>query len=281
MARIILFSCLLFLGWNTSEAQYNNKYIRLGISGGASSYLGDLEKDLKFKTSQYGFGFHASYRLNPMLQVRGGYYKGFIEANDVLSDDRAQRARALNFRTKINEFNAVIIADFLFNERSYIYRPFITPYMFGGIAVFDFNPEGKYLSRFYELQPLGTEGQYLPDPNDLYPEPYKLRQIAIPFGIGLRIKVSREIDLEFETGWRKLFTDYLDDVSGYYPNMRELRKRNLLAYNLSDPSDRVNNGDILANEPRGQQSQKDWYIYTSASVNFILDTGKCWKPKRR
>jgi hypothetical protein len=61
---------------------------------------------------------------------------------------------------------------------------------------------------------LRTEGQGLPD----FPErkEYKLTQLCIPFGIGARFRVSDQFSIGAEIGFRKLFTDYLDDVSNTY-----------------------------------------------------------------
>ncbi len=83
-----------------------------------------------------------------------------------------------------------------------------------GIGIFTFNPEARFGGdEWIDLQPLGTEGQWLADPENRYPEPYELTQFNIPFGGGLRFRLSRRWDMEVEIGWRKTFTDYLDDVA--------------------------------------------------------------------
>src|SRR5690606_13448162 len=70
------------------------------------------------------------------------------------------------------------------------------------------------------LKPLSTEGQGLPQ----YPDrkPYKLTQFAIPFGAGVKFRVSRNTVLAYEVGLRKIFTDYLDDVSTTYVDQATL-----------------------------------------------------------
>ena len=47
-------------------------------------------------------------------------------------------------------------------------------------------------------------------------KPYNLTQFAIPFGGGIKFRVSENVVLAYEVGFRKTFTDYLDDVSTFY-----------------------------------------------------------------
>ena len=96
--------------------------------------------------------------------------------------------------------------------------------IFLGVGVFHFNPytydnNGK---KAY-LQP-GTEGQGLAS----YPtrKKYSLLQPFIPFGGGFKLNMGENLEVGFELGYRILFTDYLDDVSKTYPNMKALREGN-------------------------------------------------------
>ena len=51
-----------------------------------------------------------------------------------------------------------------------------------------------------------------------YPDrkPYKLTQVNIPLGVGLKYYASERINLSAEVLYRKTFTDYIDDVSHNY-----------------------------------------------------------------
>ncbi|MEM9987213.1 MAG: hypothetical protein AAF804_19130, partial [Bacteroidota bacterium] len=88
---------------------------------------------------------------------------------------------------------------------------------------------------------------------------------------------SDQVDLELETGFRKTFTDYLDDVSGQYVAPEDLDLLTPLAQQLSDRIDRVQypEGAAVVNGIRGDASQTDWYIYTAVRINFILDWVRC------
>ncbi|HYE56023.1 MAG TPA: DUF6089 family protein, partial [Chitinophagaceae bacterium] len=131
------------------------------------------------------------------------------------------------------------------------------------------------------LQPLGTEGQGLAE----YPDrkPYKRTQFAIPFGAGLRVRVSDKVTLAYEFGLRKTFTDYLDDVSTTYVDPAILATtRGPKAVELSYRGDELRNGN--PNYPadgtmRGGAESKDWYYFSGISVtigigNALLGGGR-------
>ena len=60
-----------------------------------------------------------------------------------------------------------------------------------------------------DLQPLGTEGEGFYKGE----KKYNLTQLAIPIGGGFKYAISNNVRIGIEVGFRKLFTDYLDDVS--------------------------------------------------------------------
>ncbi|HET8859920.1 hypothetical protein [Marivirga sp.] len=83
---------------------------------------------------------------------------------------------------------------------------------------------GEYVS----LWQLGTEGQrasteareaYLQAFGKELPTPYSRISVVIPVGIGARYKLTSNLDISMEVGYRHTFTDYLDDVSGEYVDL--------------------------------------------------------------
>lgn len=274
--KYLLIVCALMLICQAGQAQFRYGYFRVGVSAGSTNYLGDLDDDFTFKYTKPGFGINGSYRMNPFMMARLGFFRGWASATDAQSNNLERNRRNLSFRTSITEFNATIVFDFISTDRSFAYRPPFTPYVFGGVALFSFNPQAELAGQWYDLQPLGTEGQFLPNQGE-YPEPYDLTQFSFPLGAGVRFAVSRKFDIEIETGFRKTFTDYLDDVSGLYPDLEELRAQNPVAGLLSDRIDRnvYPEGAAAVNGIRGDQTQTDWYIFTNVRVNFILDWVKC------
>ncbi|MEO0473833.1 MAG: DUF6089 family protein [Bacteroidota bacterium] len=260
------------------SAQYRHGYFRVGVSTGSTNYLGDLDDDFTFRFTKMGVGLSGTYRFNPFMSARLGFFQGYARAADSVSSNVARNRRNLSFRTQIREASAHIVFDFIPSDRSYAFRPKYTPYVFVGVGIFNFNPEAELNGRWYDLQPLGTEGQFLQGAGDDFPEPYRLTQVTIPLGAGVRIALAKKWDLEIETGFRKTFTDYLDDVSGRYPDQEELRAQmGPIAAALSDRIDLAQfpQGAGVVNGIRGDRTQADWYIYTNVRLNFIIDWVKC------
>ena len=260
----------------------DDAFVRIGASVGAMSYFGDLSSSNPYETVHPGVGASVALKLNPMLSLRGAALFGKISGSDANSSDPEIRARNLNFESEIQEVGLHLVGDFLFTPQGFLHRPPITPYAFIGMAFTRINPRADLNGTLIDLQPLGTEGQFLddPDPERPYPEPYKLVQFVIPMGAGLRFRVFKDLDIEAEVGLRKTFTDYLDDVSGYYPNLRRLNRANPIAATLSDRSNNNQFPEGRIDKPRGNQSQNDWYMFTSVSVSYILSWVRCPQNKR-
>jgi hypothetical protein len=114
-----------------------------------------------------------------------------------------------------------------------------------------------------------------PDVN--YPEPYSRFQFAIPFGAGIKYRLDRQWDFGFEIGWRKTFTDYLDDVSGTYADKNDLNAvdpTGLSAY-FSDRSAESGYTELsgygnLGDQRGDMRGDKDWYIVTNINLTYIL-----------
>ena len=297
----------------TAKKRYNS----LGVSINAMNYFGDItpESDftsLRFSSTRPNIGVNYTMRLYPRISVRGSFAWGRITGDDAKAadpteaDNRDRNIRNLSFRNDIKELSATVIVDLFENRGNYLRRPDLVPYAFIGVGVMHHNPKAFWpgspeLSEgWYELQPLGTEGQNL---GGDYPDPYSLVQIVIPAGLGVRYKLDRNWDISFEIGWRKTFTDYLDDVSGTYadkgalynadgPEAAILSDRSgynpesiqagLVTQKEIDPNVMYPNVPVGTELPsvggfgqkgnqRGDKSDKDWYIVSGFSLNYILN----------
>ena len=154
-----------------------------------------------------------------------------------------------------------------------------SPYAFAGLAVYRFNPYVIDSGQKVFLQPLSTEGQGLPGSRL---KPYQLTQLSIPFGGGIKVNLSDNFRLGVEMGLRRLFTDYLDDVSGFYPDAAELLaakgpKAVQLSYRGDEvPGERPGYPDVgfpAKGVERGGPSKKDWYYFTGIHLTFRLGGG--------
>jgi opacity protein-like surface antigen len=251
--------------------------LHLTLSGGLSNYYGDLQdKPLTANQAHGAFGAGLKYDITSHFALRGGLFYARLSADDQ-NNKASLRARNLNFHTKILE--ASVLGEYaLFNLED---RRF-TPYAFAGVAVFRFNPyTSDTTGAKHFLQPLGTEGQGLAE----YPDRkvYKLTQFAIPFGAGLRLRVSEKVTLAYEFSLRKTFTDYLDDVSTTYVDPAILgAARGQKAVELSYRGGELKDGIVdypAEGAIRGGSQYKDWYYFSGLTVtigigNALLGGGK-------
>lgn len=280
---VLLLVALLWAGSEVS-AQLRTKYLYVGVMVGATNYKGDLDDNFALKFTRPGLGFQGGYKFHPHMSARLTFQQGWMGASDAKAASDVPRIRRnLSFRSPITEASLQLVYEFFGNNRKYKYRPLYSPYLFGGIAVFAFKPQAKLGDDWFDLQPLGTEGQFLPNCPDC-PEPYSLVQVSFPFGVGVRYKLTDKIDLGAEIGLRKTLTDYLDDVSGTYPDMDALLAASSPekpSYQLSDRIDKSEypQGAKFWNGIRGDNTQDDWYVMTNITATYILDWVKC--PKFR
>ena len=246
--------------------------LHVDLFGGIANYQGDLQnKRFTLEQSNPSFGLGLSYDLSSKFSIRSGFTYGSVEGDDKKNTSaKGNYKRNLNFKTAISELQIGLEYNFLnLGGNSF------TPYVFAGVAVYHFNPYTKDTAgnKVY-LQPLSTEGEGL----SAYPDrkAYKLTQIAIPFGGGLKFRLSESLQVGLEVGIRKLFTDYLDDVSTTYVDKITLfnakgSKAVELAYrgNEIDPSSSY----PANNEQRGNPKRKDLYYFSGIRVSKLLNGG--------
>lgn len=277
------FTLFLALCWlfNDAQAQLKSRHLYIGAGIGSTNYKGDMDDDWTVKFTKPGFTILAGYKLTSAFAVQLSYQQGWMGASDARAkEDVARIRRNLSFRSPINEIALTFNYEFISTRRAFKYRSALTPYVFAGIALFRFNPKADINGQTVALQPLGTEGQYLDGCTDC-PEPYNLMQISIPFGVGIRARLTEKLDLRVEMGIRKTFTDYLDDVSGEYPDLNALAAQDPVAAAASDPSDSdmYPRGMAHYNGARGHSDGTDWYVNTNIILGFVLAAPKM--PKFR
>jgi len=130
------------------------------------------------------------------------------------------------------------------------------------VGLYQFNPYAyNTVEQKVYLQPLSTEGEGLQQ----YParKPYKLTQFSIPFGGGITYAISDKVMISGEVAFRKLFTDYLDDVSGpTYADTAILRvEKGDLSAKMSFRSDETNNPFPFSDKLiRGNPDKKMFFI---------------------
>jgi Domain of unknown function (DUF6089) len=245
----------------------------VNLFGGFSNYIGDLQSKVYTTQQSHGaFGAGIQYDLTNHFSLLTNLNIGQVGASDASSPKADLRARNLSFQSKIYEWNVLAEYNLLdLNEHR------LTPYVFAGAAVYHFNPYAyDTTGKKVYLRPLGTEGEGLPQ----YPgrKPYANTQMAIPFGGGIKFRISDRIVLAYEIGMRKLFTDYLDDVSTTYVNEATLlAARGPEAVEMAYRANELKGGAPYPSDGtlRGNSKNKDWYYMSGIRVSIAFgDAGE-------
>ena len=304
MKYTISFFLFLFCAMQRLNAQqyfYNNDYYNNpvtfegGISFGPMNSLTDVggrngkgrrgPKDLNIKTTTLFGSIYLSTIYKNIFAIRLEGTIGKVQSYDSLLANAKNNGsigrynRNLSFRSPINEISLTAELHVLD-----LFRPFdpenfpssFSPYLIGGVGYFHFNPQALLNSTWVNLQPLHTEGEGFAE----YPKSknYKLNQINVPLGFGIKYEVSSKFNLRLEYIDRVLFTDYLDDVHGTFVDPSIFSKylsgtalTDALILNNRVRQDAVPN--LTTARPggiRGNPSNNDSYFTINVKVGFIF-----------
>ncbi|RMF28516.1 MAG: hypothetical protein D6765_05925 [Bacteroidetes bacterium] len=276
---------LMFIGLCLPTLSFG-QYLEAGLLLGGANYLGDLSNNssrLYLKETRAAFGAFGRYNLNDFINFRLGANIAWIGGEDAnVDNDESIRQRNLSFRSRILEGSLTVEWNIL-GYQPYALARTLSPYLFGGIAVTNFNPKARYQGRWVELQPLGTEGQGM----EQFPDrkPYRLTELSVPFGVGVKYALTDKWNLGFEIGARRSFTDYLDDVSTTYVEYGELLAGNgELAAALGNRTGELSGGEpvsVPTGTPRGDDNPADWYFIAGFTVSYnFLDNGLMGSRRR-
>jgi hypothetical protein len=261
---------LLVINFLSASSQVNHEF---GIFIGGSNYHGDLVKyPTKWKETNFATGLFYSQNFNEHLGIRYAFNAGKISGADSNYHENHDRTkRNLSFFSPIYEANVQLV---------FCFRPFdpgntdadlvLTPFVALGVGTFHFDPQANLNNKVFHLQPLPTE---LNKPN------YSLYGFCIPVNAGFKITITEQVCLTLEYGFRKTFTDYLDDVSDKWANYGDVeasygtevalltdRSRELSPANAYQ---KVNDPANLSN--RGDPSHKDAYLFGGFSFSYCFE----------
>lgn len=253
-----------------------------GNKGSGKKFIKDLNLG---NTKLAGSVFiSAIYKNAIALRFEGTF--GQVKAYDsilkkVKTSTFGRYERNLSFRSNINEFMLAAEIHPLeifkkYDENTYPSR--YSPYLLAGIGFFSFNPQAKLQNKWVDLQPLSTEGQGFSEYTDR--KPYKLRQINIPVGVGVKYDLTPLLNLRAEFVYRILQTDYLDDVSTTYIDpslfsnyLSGTKLTNALL--LNDRQYELNPTHITTSgDQRGNSAKNDAYFTFNIKVGLILGREK-------
>lgn len=264
-----------------SEGQRKQARLELVMMGGVSAYAGDVGgNQTKFLSDHMdnlgpAVGLGARLHITNFMALRGNFNYAVVSGADSLAGHIGRVERNLSFQTTIME-GSLLLEVSLINWKHLAGEKVNSSrggranlYFFGGMSFFTFKPQAYYQDRWYDLQPLGTEGQGI-KPNT---PKYALNSSALVMGLGYRYLLGGRWSLGFESGLRKANTDYLDDVSKeYWDNGQIAATNGPIAAALADRS--ISSEGVpftrAGGSQRGSPKVKDYYGFVQITLAVKL-----------
>ncbi len=262
MKKLYFIILLVLFAFTSSFSQsfYNARRDRsLIFSGGIglSTYLGELKDGNTFDTKptlSAGLKYYLTERLS--ARVEATWFQ--LTGSDATSGSAGKIARNLSFSSDNFEINGTFAFDIFSSGERYYRRPSVNFYGFTGLGLLYFSPKTTLNGVTYSLPQYRTEGVS-----------YSTITPIIPIGLGVKFKMTRDINLALESGFRMTFTDYLDDASSTYPsNFASLDPlTQSLSYrgSLTDPN-------AIAGKKRGNPNANDAYFLLQVKLEYYLPT---------
>jgi len=179
---VLLFGMLL-----SALTGFSQKNADFGLFIGTSYYLGELNSEKQFYSSNLAYGLVYRYNLNSRYAFKLSAIVGSLSGDDKDFENGFQQIRNHAFKTQIAdvavqpEFN---FFQFVSKSKKIHFSPYVT----AGVALL-ISPAGENESLF---------------------------KLAIPFGVGTKLNINDRFNVALEWSYRKTFTDYLDQLPGDY-----------------------------------------------------------------
>ena len=286
--------------------QRERDHIVFGL--GATGFMGDLGgsdkegsqwiRDYDFQAMRPAFLLGYRYFVLEDVAVRGSLSFGYVAGSDNYSAEPYRSNRNIHFRSPLWELAAQ--GEYYFirayqmgaryrrvtRARGWLGYNF-SAYAFIGVGGFYFNPQGYFEQAnysgtipdenlpsdgWYNLRPLRTEGQGYFSTR----ERYSNISVAVPFGIGTMFVINRQLSVGLEFGFRKTWTDYIDDVSrtyvdpAIYHEMFEGNPQKIaLAEYFSNPTNGTLGDNVTApGQQRGNPHNDDSYMFYLITIYY-------------
>jgi hypothetical protein len=222
-----------------------------------STYYGDLKDDSDILDAKPSLSLGLMTSITRRIYIRSEFSWITLSGRDAESSESGKTRRNLSFSSSNYEFNVTGIVNVLEHRGRFYQRPNYNFYGFLGIGGLYFNPKATLNGQKYALQPLQTEGVK-----------YSRFAFIIPFGLGGKVKLTPFVNLAVEAGWRKTFTDYIDDVSTVFKDNASFT--NPIARQLADRRPEIDLPVLAAGKKRGDPSNKDVYMLLTVKIEYYL-----------
>lgn len=305
---IFLFLFITLVGESFSQRWTRERHhLYLGLGG--SGFMGELGgadqvgtqgmRDFDFAAVKPAGALGYRYMLMENLGLKANLTFGYVSGDDKNTDEAFRNNRNIHFRSPILELSPQLQFTFYSMQKQGARYTRLTgvrgrgdinisAHFFAGIAAFYFNPQGYFepgnyngsiepeflpSAGWYNLRPLRTEGQ------GFFPTRRKYLPVAfsIPFGIGAIVQLNRDISIGIEYGFRKTFTDYIDDVSTTYVDpaifsemFTDPAKIALAEYFANPTLNNLSENVTSPGQQRGNPYNADAYMFSFITVYYRL-----------
>lgn len=274
---IFFFSLLNCISVNAQFGVYDDlSRYNIKFGSGITTYYGDLQENARIinaKTALWEINAGMTYDISEKFLLRLDLSFLKLQGSDKNSSRPDLMRRNLSFNSNVYELSISGQYDFLSTKN---FKHQLTPYLFAGAGFIHFNPWtiDRNGEKVY-LHNLHTEGLGLAS----FPKKkqYSLWQPTITMGAGIKYAITQTLSIHAEFWWRYIFTDYLDDVGGKYPDPIVL----LNDKGLVDPAKTIGltwRRDELDPNDRYQSFHQNVYrggslndIYHSVNVSLYLN----------
>lgn len=229
----------------------------LSVGTGTATYFGELANPGDYFDGKLNVVAGLKLNLTPRIAIRSELTWFQLTGTDAQADDQSRVKRNLSFTSSSFELSVTGQLSLYANGNRYYRRPGFNIYGFAGLGLTYFNPKAEYQGQKYALAPLKTEGVA-----------YSRITPALPAGAGIRLRMSPNVDVAVEGGYRMIFTDYLDDVSSVHPGPASFSDP--IAAALSDRRPELGFAPAAPNTQRGNPSRDDSYWLLNIKVEYYL-----------
>ncbi|MCD6354022.1 MAG: outer membrane beta-barrel protein [Prolixibacteraceae bacterium] len=227
---------LVFLTVLITVSGFAQKTADIGIWGGTSTYLGDLQNVTPFQTFKLNLGAYFRYNFNSRVALRAMFLTGKSAAEGVILQT------PWSYNKNVQDLSIQVEINYLKYILGLKNTPF-SPYITGGIGIvyFPYNLDPALISGF---NPNHNKGNVATQQSVI--------ATSIPFGFGLKYNLGKRIGVGIEYQMRKLLTDKLD--------------------NLDDPLAVIKNGETITYTD--YLHNNDWSGYLGVQLTYMIYIGK-------
>jgi uncharacterized protein DUF6089 len=189
---------LILLGSSNCIAQNSE----IGMEIGAYNYMGDLARKYDFNSHSFGTQFFYRKHLNDAFSTRLGVGFGSLKGEDNEAFDVFSANRSASFKSNFQNLDVLFEYHFL-DFRNEKMQQRWTPYLSFGLGIYRSSGEDNF--------------------GNAYDTGVNLR---IPIGMGIKYILNKRLILGFSTQVIKTYSDELDNVSKFNPNLKDYQGGN-------------------------------------------------------